>query len=163
MPIWVFHSDDDNIVSIQPNVEMVNELRKYNNKVEFTVYHGVKHASWRPTYVDNPVIYEWFAKQDRKNNRPETIQMDTDACSKYSGSYLMGSDTLTIDYGKGHFTLILPTGQQINLLTESESIFSIRENPQFGIKFQIDKGVIKGFYTIVDNKQFARKLTPTNR
>src|SRR5210317_844974 len=131
MPIWVFHSDDDNIVSIQPNVEMVNELRKYNNKVEFTVYHGVKHASWRPTYVDNPVIYEWFAKQDRKNNRPETIQMDTDACSKYSGSYLMGSDTLTIDYGNGHFTLILPTGRQINLLTESESIFSIRENPQF--------------------------------
>lgn len=158
MPIWVFHSEDDKQVSIQPNIEMVNELRKYSTKVKFTIYDDVGHKSSRPTYLENPVIYDWFATQNRKNNLPEAVLLDPESGSKYAGYYLLGNDTLTINCENGNFIMSTQRGRHYNLLVESELIFSLQEDPQRGMMFQIDNGVIQGFYTIKENKQFAKKL-----
>ena len=58
--------------------------------------------------------------------------------------------------------MIMPKGRHYNLLVESELIFSLQENPQKGMMFQIDNGVIQGFYKMDENKQFAKKLIISN-
>lgn len=65
LPFWVFHGDKDTAVTLDESERMVTALKKFRCDVKFTVYPGVGHDSWTPTYA-NPELYEWFLKQQRK-------------------------------------------------------------------------------------------------
>ncbi len=65
LPVWVFHGAADDVVLISEQAKMVKALKTSGNKAEFTIYPYSGHDSWTETY-DNPELYEWFLKQNRK-------------------------------------------------------------------------------------------------
>jgi predicted peptidase len=60
VPVWAFHGDRDPVVPMSESRDMVEALRASGGKeVRFTIFPGVGHDSWTPTYR-NPELYEWF-------------------------------------------------------------------------------------------------------
>ncbi|MCG3181181.1 MAG: hypothetical protein BIFFINMI_03556 [Phycisphaerae bacterium] len=64
VPTWVFHGAVDATVPLARSQVMVDALRKLEAPVRFTVYPGVDHDAWTPTYSD-PKLYEWFLSNRR--------------------------------------------------------------------------------------------------
>ncbi len=64
LPVWAFHGDADPVVPIERSEEMVEALEACGGDVRFTVYPGVGHDSWTPTY-DNPELYDWLLAHRR--------------------------------------------------------------------------------------------------
>lgn len=157
MSIWVFHGETDNIVNIQCNEEMVNELRKFSQKVRFTIYPNRGHDTWEQTYR-NDEMFKWLIDQDRRNNIPVPIKLDKEMFKNYSGEYLFDRDTLIVGYKGEKQYLQLPNGKQISLLSESELVFSFEENPFVGIMFQKEQDKITGFMILDNSKRIATKI-----
>jgi predicted peptidase len=67
LPIWAFHGAKDNVVALQQSEDMVNRIAKGGGNAKLTVYPEATHDSWTATY-DNPELYDWFLKHDRKTN-----------------------------------------------------------------------------------------------
>ena len=67
LPIWAFHGDADRIVPISGSQRIVDAIKEAGGKkIEFTIYEGVGHDSWTPTYA-NEELYKWFLKHKREN------------------------------------------------------------------------------------------------
>lgn len=65
IPIWAFHGDQDQAVLLEESQKMVDAVKKAGGtKVKLTVYEGVGHNSWSPTY-DNPEVYEWLLSHQK--------------------------------------------------------------------------------------------------
>lgn len=64
VPVWVFHGAKDPIVPLKRSEDMVDALKKINDRVKFTVYPDAQHDSWTVTY-ENPEFYEWLLAQKR--------------------------------------------------------------------------------------------------
>ncbi len=65
IPIWAFHGDQDTAVPLEKSQEMVTSIQNAGGKlVILTVYPGVGHNSWSPTY-DNPEVYQWLLRHRR--------------------------------------------------------------------------------------------------
>ena len=67
MPLWFFHGDADDVVSIVGSRAMVDAVHAAGGDPQFTIYPGVAHDSWTETY-DNPALYEWFLSKERRGN-----------------------------------------------------------------------------------------------
>ncbi|SHH09539.1 carboxylesterase family protein [Flagellimonas flava] len=65
MPIWVFHGDKDEVISVSESDKMVRKLKEMNYDVRYTRYEGVGHNSWSRAYA-NDSLYSWFNQQKRK-------------------------------------------------------------------------------------------------
>ncbi|MCL6266277.1 prolyl oligopeptidase family serine peptidase [Flagellimonas myxillae] len=65
MPIWVFHGEEDEVVSVDESDKMVEKLKKMNYQVRYTRYPNVGHNSWERAYTTDS-LYTWFANQKRK-------------------------------------------------------------------------------------------------
>ena len=61
-PIWAFHGDADNVVSISNTNDMVDGARKNGANVKYTIFNGVMHNSWDPAYLDTNVL-NWLIEQ----------------------------------------------------------------------------------------------------
>jgi len=60
VPIWAFHGDRDIVVTLDRTKNMVVAIRKAGGKkIIFTVYAGVGHDSWTPTY-NNQLLFDWL-------------------------------------------------------------------------------------------------------
>lgn len=66
MPIWVFHGAKDAVVPIVASEQMVEKLKSYGSKVNFTIYPEANHDSWTETY-NNEELYKWFLEQSLEN------------------------------------------------------------------------------------------------
>ncbi|MEX0315645.1 MAG: PHB depolymerase family esterase [Allomuricauda sp.] len=64
MPIWVFHGDKDEVISVEESDKMVAKLKQMNYDVKYTRYKGVGHNSWSRAYT-NDSLYRWFNQQKR--------------------------------------------------------------------------------------------------
>lgn len=65
-PIWVFHGESDNTVSIDFSRKIVEAIKEAGGKkVKFTTYPNVGHDSWTETY-NNPELYKFFLDNIRK-------------------------------------------------------------------------------------------------
>jgi pimeloyl-ACP methyl ester carboxylesterase len=84
IPVWCFHGDADDVVSISESEKMVNASKKYNPNVKFTVYPGVGHDSWTQTY-DNEALFDWLLQQKRHKN--VAIELDRQILEQYVGTY----------------------------------------------------------------------------
>ena len=67
LPTWVFHGAKDQVVPIKHAQDMVDALKKVGGNVKFTIYPEAGHDSWTETY-NNPELYKWFLKQNRRKN-----------------------------------------------------------------------------------------------
>ena len=66
MPIWVFHGEEDKVISISESEAMVSKLQDMGYEVSFTKYPNVGHDSWTLAY-NNEELYNWLIKQKRKD------------------------------------------------------------------------------------------------
>jgi len=143
LPVWVFHGAKDEVVSIGLSDIMVKSLKKYNNKVKYTVYPEATHDSWTETY-DNPELYEWFLQN--KKFKPEAVTIDTKLLESFCGQYdFMYDDRhLTITTNGTDLFIEETDGIKLIMYPESQYEYLIR-NQNGGIKFEVnDKGVVTG-------------------
>ncbi len=61
-PIWAFHGEKDDVVSVDESKKVISFLKKEGGNVKLTTYPDLKHDSWTITY-DNPELYTWLLKQ----------------------------------------------------------------------------------------------------
>lgn len=60
IPIWAFHGDADRVVPLSETTKMVDAIEEQGGKkIKLTVYEGVDHNSWSPTY-SNDELFKWF-------------------------------------------------------------------------------------------------------
>jgi len=63
VPLWVFHGNRDTVVISALSERMVEAIRKAGGrKILLTIYDGVEHDSWTPTY-NNQMLYDWMLQQ----------------------------------------------------------------------------------------------------
>lgn len=60
--IRIFHGELDEVVPTKSSELMAEALRKAGSKAELTMYPGVGHDSWTPTYQD-PEVIKWLFTQ----------------------------------------------------------------------------------------------------
>jgi predicted peptidase len=65
IPMWVFHGAKDSVVPLSRSQELVDEFKKKNAEIKFTVYPDAGHDSWTETY-NNEELYEWFLSHEKK-------------------------------------------------------------------------------------------------
>ncbi len=64
VPTWAFHGADDRVVPLEQSERMVKALKQAGGDARLTVYPGVGHDAWTPTYA-NPSFYEWLLQHRR--------------------------------------------------------------------------------------------------
>ena len=64
IPLWVFHGDKDDAISVEESRRMVKALKAAGSTVKYTEYPGVGHDSWSETY-HNKEIYQWLLEHEK--------------------------------------------------------------------------------------------------
>ncbi|MCH2183877.1 MAG: alpha/beta hydrolase-fold protein [Mariniblastus sp.] len=67
-PLWIFHGDDDQVISVDVSRQIVAALRQAGGQPKYTEYPGVNHYSWDKAYRD-PALKAWLFRQTRKGNQ----------------------------------------------------------------------------------------------
>ena len=62
LPLWIFHGDADEVVSVDYSREIVQALKDAGGKPNYTEYPGVNHDSWTLAYRDEKFINWLFAQ-----------------------------------------------------------------------------------------------------
>jgi predicted peptidase len=65
MPIWIFHGDSDNVVSVNHSRNMVYALKNAGGHPKYTEYPNVNHGSWLNAYKE-PDFLEWMFSNNRR-------------------------------------------------------------------------------------------------
>lgn len=66
VPIWAFHGEIDDIVDVNESKSMVAAVNRCGGNARITLYPGVYHDSWTPTY-NNRAVFEWLFSQRNEN------------------------------------------------------------------------------------------------
>jgi predicted esterase len=74
VPTWAFHGADDRFVPPEESERMIAALKEAGGEARLTIYPGVGHDSWTPTYAD-PRFYEWLS-QHRRGSVPGRSSSD---------------------------------------------------------------------------------------
>jgi predicted peptidase len=64
VPVWAFHSDDDNVVKVIRSRNMIAALRAAGGAPHYTEYRGLFHEAWNGTYAE-PGLFPWLFAQRR--------------------------------------------------------------------------------------------------
>ena len=62
MGVWAFHGEIDTTVRCEESVKMVEAINKKGGNAKLTIYEGVAHNSWTPTF-ENPEVWAWMLEQ----------------------------------------------------------------------------------------------------
>ncbi|RXZ78817.1 phospholipase [Paenibacillaceae bacterium] len=68
VPIWAFHREDDDTVTIDGSIQMVEALQEAGKEVKFTSYPGIAHAIMEETY-GNPDLFAWLLSKERSTRQ----------------------------------------------------------------------------------------------
>lgn len=63
-PVWAFHGQDDPVVPAQRSTDMVYEVNRNGGNARLTLYPGVGHDSWIPTYQSKE-LYDWLLQNHK--------------------------------------------------------------------------------------------------
>ncbi len=163
MPVWCFHGAKDNVVPPAASEKMVDELKKYNPAVRFTLYPEANHNSWDTTY-NNESLYAWLLEQKRFRFKP--VQVAEAQLKEYPGAYLdiQSQDTLSLAFVNGK--LVLATGrEEIPLKASSTNNFYWDDNSIEEIEFTRNKqDRVDGFVLLAGDKiKFKKLSTPRKK
>jgi acetyl esterase/lipase len=70
LPVWAFHGEKDPTVPVKSSIEMTAAVRQAGGQAHLTIYPGVGHDAWGPTYSGEEV-YTWLLAQ--KRGQPEVV------------------------------------------------------------------------------------------
>jgi len=65
VPIWIFHGDADQNVSVEESRKMFAALKAIGADVQYTELPGVAHNAWEPAYA-RADVFEWLLKQKKR-------------------------------------------------------------------------------------------------
>ena len=65
IPIWIFHGDADQNVSVEESRKMFAALKAIGADVQYTELPGVPHNAWDPAYA-RADVFEWLLKQKKR-------------------------------------------------------------------------------------------------
>jgi predicted peptidase len=65
-PIWIFHGDADDTVSVEESRKMTQALQAAKANVRYTEYPGVGHNAWDKAYAE-PELIPWLLAQKLHN------------------------------------------------------------------------------------------------
>ncbi|MCY7375504.1 MAG: prolyl oligopeptidase family serine peptidase [Pyrinomonadaceae bacterium] len=65
IPIWIFHGDADQSVSVEESRKMFAALKTEKADVKYTELPGVPHNAWDPAYA-SAELFEWLLKQKKR-------------------------------------------------------------------------------------------------
>jgi predicted peptidase len=65
VPIWIFHGDADQNISVEESRKMFAALKAVGADVQYTELPGVAHNAWDPAYA-RADLFEWLLKQRRR-------------------------------------------------------------------------------------------------
>lgn len=63
-PVWAFHGDQDEAVSVEKSREMIAAIKKVGGSPKYTEYKGIGHNSWEPAFAE-PDFLPWISRQKR--------------------------------------------------------------------------------------------------
>jgi predicted peptidase len=63
-PVWAFHGDQDDTVSVEYSRNMIDALKKAGGQPKYTEFKGVGHNSWEPAFKE-PELLNWLFAQKR--------------------------------------------------------------------------------------------------
>lgn len=95
IPIWAFHGDRDESISIEWSRKMVAAARKYNPQVDFTVYEGGDHHIYFDVYRRQD-LYDWFLLHTR-HHHPIADPVDPSILRRYTGKYITDQSWPTME------------------------------------------------------------------
>ena len=61
MPVWAFHGLDDTIVLPSNTIDMMEQVKKYNDDATISLYENVGHNVWE--YAYNEKLVNWFLEK----------------------------------------------------------------------------------------------------
>lgn len=160
-PIWIFHGDKDDLVNIECNKKGLNELNKYTQKVNFTIYPNTGHNTWEQPFTKDSV-YTWMLKQNRDKNLPSPVQLENNIRERYLGQYILQDrkeDTLKIHYdGNQLYIKFKGDDYPIPIHAESKTLFYLEDNPLTGIEFIINDDQVVGFNILEERIWPAKRI-----
>jgi predicted peptidase len=62
VPVWAFHSADDNVVPVVRSRNMVAAMKKMGGNPHYTEYQGLGHGSWDKAFSE-PDLFPWLFQQ----------------------------------------------------------------------------------------------------
>lgn len=65
IPIWIFHGDADQNVSVEESRKMFAALKAEGANAQYTELPGVPHNAWDPAY-SRADVFEWLLKQKKR-------------------------------------------------------------------------------------------------
>jgi predicted peptidase len=64
VPVWAFHSEDDNVVKVIRTRNMIEAMKKAGGDPKYNEYKGLGHGSWGKAYAE-PDLLPWLFAQRR--------------------------------------------------------------------------------------------------
>ena len=64
VPVWAFHSEDDNAVKVERTRVMIKAIKDAGGSPKYTEYKGLGHNSWTKAYSE-PELLPWLFAQRR--------------------------------------------------------------------------------------------------
>jgi poly(3-hydroxybutyrate) depolymerase len=99
-PLWIFHGDADDVISVDVSREVVKALRDAGGNPKYTEYPGVDHGSWEIAYRD-PELIEWLFAQSRGTSPPpRTLPEPEESATTVTGHV----QAPAMQWHKGHGT-----------------------------------------------------------
>jgi predicted esterase len=98
LPVWAFHGAKDPTVPYTESQRLVDQLKKYESDVKFTLYPDAGYDSWTQTYKDQE-LYKWMLSKS-KNKIAPVIEQKT--LQTYVGKYKYSdSENMEVTYEGG--------------------------------------------------------------
>lgn len=162
MAVWCFHGAKDDVVLPSQSQKMVDELKKYNPGVRFTLYPDANHNSWDTTY-SNDSLYTWLLEQRKFKYKPVPVQEPL--LKEYEGAYLNHQNKDTVRVAVINGNLVVKTGREdLPLKASSQNNFYWDDNSIDEIEFVTNKqNKVDGFILRVDELVRFKKIISSQK
>ncbi|MGQ9805852.1 MAG: prolyl oligopeptidase family serine peptidase [Chlorobiales bacterium] len=64
LPIWVFHSADDQVIPVHWSRTLVDSLKSLDAPVRYTEFQAMGHNAWTPAFATD-ALYKWLFSQKK--------------------------------------------------------------------------------------------------
>jgi hypothetical protein len=107
IPLWLFHSRDDNIVSFEGSNSMYNAIKAAGGeKIKFTILDGMGHNSWNAT-EHNDELFRWIFYQNKSGTPSLDYTHMLEIRDNKNNPVFNETDFILSYYGDSGITLIL--------------------------------------------------------
>ncbi len=122
LPIWIFHGEIDDIVSIESGIILAKELELYSSVFKLTTYAEMGHDISKITY-ENDSLYIWFLNQERM--KQINYKINKELLAEYSGDYKYDNGELIKIFVSNDSLIVNINSYDLYLTPENDSTFYI--------------------------------------